>query len=248
MKVSTGELLERMIQNLPGSGSTMSGEKSQARSSFSELLDAAGDKGQSGGKAPLDREKLAILLEIMRVQMNYSVMNSLGGNDDGGPASNSLAWMNRMQDLPGIGPVESRIGRTPPADRQSVPRGEINAIIEKASRQYGVDSSLIESVIRAESGFDSSCTSPKGAMGLMQLMPGTAQDLGVKNPYDAQENIMAGTRYLKTLLDRYHGNTPLALAAYNWGMGNLERNSDNLPEETRNYVSKIMKDFGRADG
>lgn len=248
MKVSTGELLERMIQNLPGSGSTMSAEKSQARSSFSELLDAAGDKGRSGGKALLDREKLAILLEIMRVQMNYSVMNSLAGIDDGGPASNSLAWMNRVQDLPEIGPVESRIGRTPLADRQSVPRGEINAIIEKASRQYGVDPSLIESVIRAESGFDSSSTSPKGAMGLMQLMPGTAQDLGVKNPYDAQENIMAGTRYLKTLLDRYHGNTPLALAAYNWGMGNLERNSDNLPEETRNYISKIMKDYGRADG
>jgi len=70
-------------------------------------------------------------------------------------------------------------------------------------------------------------------------MPETARDLGVKNAYDPQENIMGGTSYLKTLLDRYDGKVDLALAAYNWGMGNLERSPDRLPAETINYVARI---------
>ena len=117
----------------------------------------------------------------------------------------------------------------------------IENVIDEASKKYKVDSELIRSVIRAESDFNPDCTSSKGAMGLMQLMPETAKDLGVKRPYDISENVMGGTNYLKTLLDRYEGNTDLALAAYNWGMGNLERNPENLPRETRDYVAKINK-------
>ena len=121
-------------------------------------------------------------------------------------------------------------------------------IIQQASQTYGVDPALIRAVIRAESNFKTESTSPKGAMGLMQIMPGTAKDLGIRDAYDPQQNIMGGTRYLKSLLDRYGGDVPTALAAYNWGMGNVERRPEKLPRETRVYVSRIQQylDEGRA--
>lgn len=121
-------------------------------------------------------------------------------------------------------------------------------IIQQASRAYGVEPELIRAVIRAESNFRSESTSPKGAMGLMQLMPQTAKELGVRDAYDPRENIMGGTRYLKGLLDRYRGDVPTALAAYNWGMGNVERRPEQLPRETRVYIDRIQRfmDEGKA--
>jgi len=112
-------------------------------------------------------------------------------------------------------------------------------IIEEASRTYGVDSSLIRAMIQVESSGNPFAVSPAGAQGLMQLMPSTAADLGVKDAFDPDQNIMAGTRYLRQLLDRYQGNLRLALAAYNWGMGNLERRPGAMPGETQRYIAKI---------
>jgi soluble lytic murein transglycosylase-like protein len=112
-------------------------------------------------------------------------------------------------------------------------------MIQRASKTYGVEPDLIRAVIRAESNFRSESTSPKGAMGLMQIMPATAKDLGIRDAYDPNENIMGGTRYLKGLLDRYGGDVPTALAAYNWGMGNVERRPEKLPRETRDYINRI---------
>lgn len=112
-------------------------------------------------------------------------------------------------------------------------------IIKEAAEKNGVDPSLIQAIIQAESNGDPEAVSSAGAQGLMQLMPATAKELGVKNPFDPFENIMAGTRYLRRLLDRYHGNTRLALAAYNWGMGNVESRPHALPRETREYISKV---------
>ncbi len=113
------------------------------------------------------------------------------------------------------------------------------SIIASAAVSNGLDPKLIEAVIRTESNFDAQAVSPVGAQGLMQLMPATAAELGVSDAFDPEQNIQAGSRYLKRLMDRYDGDTGLALAAYNWGMGNLERHPERMPQETVNYVAKI---------
>jgi soluble lytic murein transglycosylase-like protein len=113
------------------------------------------------------------------------------------------------------------------------------AITENARRQQ-VEADLVRAVIQVESAFNPTAVSNKGAMGLMQLMPATAIEMGVGNPFDPDENIRGGVAYLRKLLDRYDGNVELALAAYNAGMGNVEKYGDVPPfKETQNYVKKI---------
>ena len=113
-------------------------------------------------------------------------------------------------------------------------------IIEEAAKQFDLDADLIHAVIQAESSFNPLAESPVGAQGLMQLMPILQQELGVDDPFDARQNIMAGSAYLKRLLDRHRGNVALALASYNAGPATVARYRGVPPfKETRNYVKKI---------
>lgn len=115
-------------------------------------------------------------------------------------------------------------------------------IIKEASEKYGVGEDIISAVIKQESSFNAQAVSRCGAQGLMQLMPATAKSLGVTNPFDAEQNIMAGTHYLKQKLDEFGGDLSLALAAYNAGSGAVRKYAGIPPyQETQNYVNKIMK-------
>lgn len=121
---------------------------------------------------------------------------------------------------------------------------DYSGIIKKAANQFNIPERLISSVIKHESNFNSQTVSHAGAQGLMQLMPGTAKFLGVKNSFDPEQNITGGARYLKQMLDQFGGDIKLALAAYNAGPGNVKKYGGIPPfKETQNYVKKVLNTF-----
>ena len=127
----------------------------------------------------------------------------------------------------------------------STGNSKIDGLIRTYGAQYGVDPYLIYCLMSQESSFITGATSPKGAQGLMQLMPGTAARYGVSNPYDVAQNIKGGTRYLKDLLTMFNGRVDLALAGYNAGEGAVMKYGNKVPpyDETRNYVKLILKRY-----
>lgn len=128
----------------------------------------------------------------------------------------------------------------------SVP-AHLAVVIQEASRQYGVDPRLVTAVVRRESAFNSSAVSRVGAQGLMQLMPATAKYLGITDSFDIRQNVFAGTKYLRKLLDTFNGDLNLALAAYNAGPGAVARYKGIPPyRETQNYVAAIRADYERS--
>ena len=122
----------------------------------------------------------------------------------------------------------------------------IEAGIRSAAERYNLPVDLIRSVIRAESNFQPDAVSPAGACGLMQLMPATARELGVEDPFDIEQNIDGGARYLRQMLDMFDGNLQTALSAYNAGPGTVMRYNGDVPyRETRDYVRKVMDDISK---
>ncbi|HXE11490.1 MAG TPA: lytic transglycosylase domain-containing protein [Bryobacteraceae bacterium] len=122
---------------------------------------------------------------------------------------------------------------------------EIESLIKGASSKNKLDPSLLRAVMVQESGFRPCAISTAGAMGLMQIMPETANDLNLEDPFDPAANVDAGAKYLKQMLDRYHGNTALALAAYNAGPGRTDKAKGNIPQipETIGYVASILSNI-----
>ncbi|HHW60492.1 MAG TPA: lytic transglycosylase domain-containing protein [Syntrophomonadaceae bacterium] len=136
---------------------------------------------------------------------------------------------NAIKSIPNQQPVNSSSSRP------------FSEIIQEASRKYGVDEGIITAVIKHESSFNPRAQSPCGAQGLMQLMPATARSLGVTNAFDPEQNIMAGTKYLRQQLDTFNGDLRLALAAYNAGGGAVKKYGGIPPyAETQNYVKNVM--------
>ncbi len=136
--------------------------------------------------------------------------------------------------------------QTPSETAVVLDRQSLNLVVNAAGQRHQIDPDFINSVIRAESGFNSRAVSKKGAQGLMQLMPGTASKLGVSNSFDPNANVEGGTKYLRELLEKYNYDVPKALAAYNAGPGRVDRYRGVPPYfETRSYVANIIRDYNR---
>ncbi len=145
-------------------------------------------------------------------------------------------------------PVESVIADTPSSNRDGdiLRRGAISDIVRNYATRNRIPPALINAIIEVESSFNPRAVSPRGAMGLMQLMPDVAASLGVEDPFEPEENIRGGVALLRRLLDKYEGDYTRALAAYNAGEGAVDR-SGGIPDfpETRNYVNRVMRAYMR---
>lgn len=150
-----------------------------------------------------------------------------------------VVFTNVTADAPAASLVPVSAGRAAPA--------AVQTILSTTAQRYDLDPGLVREVARQESDFDPHSVSGKGALGVMQLMPATARDLGVRHPFNAAENIDGGARYLKALLQRYDGSIPLTLAAYNAGPGAVDRYGRRIPPyaETRAYVKAITRRLQR---
>jgi len=158
-------------------------------------------------------------------------------------------WSDRQIDQPtavyAVPGTRQEFSTTPVADTARA--SDYDSLIAQHASRHALRPELVRAVIQVESGFNPRALSAKGAMGLMQLMPATARQLGVRDAYDPAENIRGGTAYLRQLLDRYDGSEELALAAYNAGAGAVDRSGRRIPayRETRDYVRKVSSAAGR---
>lgn len=146
-------------------------------------------------------------------------------------------------------PIMPPINRPISASSAPLSGGSFDELLTQAAAREGIDASLLKAVAKAESNLDPTAVSSAGAKGVMQLMDGTARELGVTNAFDPAQNIAAGAKYLKQMLNRYGGNVSTALAAYNAGPGNVDAHGGVPPfAETQAYVQKILNNVRTVRG
>ena len=219
----------------PSSGRTSVGSGQD----FAQLLAAE----KADPKAATPAEQAVAALKIARLQLLQGLFFSEEEED------HSLDLFTALDQPLAAGQkidkLYSRLQPTLLATEESR-RDDIERMIDRVAEQVSLAPELIRSVVAAESNFQPDAVSTAGAQGLMQLMPATAQELGVEDSFDPQQNLLGGSRYLKQLLDKYAGDLDRALAAYNWGQGNVDRKGlQQMPPETREYLARVKARLSR---
>jgi soluble lytic murein transglycosylase-like protein len=221
------------------------------------------------GEEIVDIAEMMLLIKLQQASSAWNIGNINEENRDGsidpllfagilqaalqanGTAESALKANSAAESAMPVGSGADNQAKTNTAGKNIPNSGgnpNLEEIIGAMGQKYGVDSNLIKEVVKAESGFNSHAVSRAGAKGLMQLMPSTASSYGVRDSFDSIQNLDGGTHFLKDLLDRYQGNIPLALAAYNAGPGAVDK-YDGIPpySETQAYVKKIMTGLNGID-
>jgi hypothetical protein len=198
------------------------------------------DKTGVGSKHPPERRNE---IDLVGSQLNVKIIRGTSDSLAGPPIiSRGRGNHGRRLSSP-LSPSPQPLSQPAP-QLSPLPDTALAPLIVKHAQEQGIDPSLVRLVIQKESGFNPQAVSPKGAMGLMQLMPGTASMLGVQDPFNPDQNINGGVRYLKHCLERFNNDVCLALAAYNAGPENVAKHQGVPPfAETRNYVANIMREY-----
>jgi soluble lytic murein transglycosylase-like protein len=240
------QMYKSMRQSTLAEGNELT-QASPGREIFTEMLDnqyaglsaknpaVAGPQGMQNAQAGVSNSLAAQI---------YRALRRAEGADATAPAAPKSAAVPRIDagDAENLIPAKPAGAHARDGKPAALSDAALKPLVDQASQAYDVPASLIRSVIKAESAGRPLAVSGAGAKGLMQLMDSTARDLGVNDPFDAKENVLAGTRYLKGLLDRYHGDESLALAAYNAGPAVVDRFGGLPPfPETKTYVDTVLK-------